>query len=167
MISAAKIRTSLFMTALALLLAGCMVQLAPRYDASLYNGITRVNPRIMELFATVAAGSEASSFAEREPAYNSIIGTVDALALQFGDETQAVERQFAIVEAQQHLAFRYGVAGTHEGFGNEPLERSRDGPLDPALDGDRSGNPWRHGPGLGQQDWRSVGGQSNRRWRAR
>ena len=78
----AKIRASLILSALALLLASCMVQLAPRYDASLYDGITGVNTRIMELFATVAGGTDAASFAEREAAYNAIIGSVDALALQ-------------------------------------------------------------------------------------
>ena len=82
MIKTVNIRAALLLSVLALLLAGCMVQLAPRYDAALYDGITRVNTRIMELFAEVAGGTDAAGFAERESAYNAIIGSVDALALQ-------------------------------------------------------------------------------------
>ena len=77
-----KIRFSLYLSMLALLLAGCMVQLAPRHDAALYDGIVRVNERIMELFASVTPDADAAAFATREATYNSLIGSVDALAMQ-------------------------------------------------------------------------------------
>lgn len=66
----------------AMTLTGCAVQLAPRYDAVLFESLIRVNPRIMELFASVAQGTSETTFEEREASYNSLIGIVDALALQ-------------------------------------------------------------------------------------
>lgn len=66
----------------AMTLTGCAVQLAPRYDAVLFESLISVNPRIMELFASVAQGTSEATFDQREASYNSLIGIVDALALQ-------------------------------------------------------------------------------------
>lgn len=63
-------------------LTGCATQLAPKYDAALFDGVTNTNVKIMELFASVSAGTRNSTFGEREKSYNSIIGSVDALAQQ-------------------------------------------------------------------------------------
>lgn len=65
-----------------LTLSACTAQLAPEYDQALFEGLTRTNAQIMELFASVSAGTEADTFSERETAYNSAIGRIDALALQ-------------------------------------------------------------------------------------
>lgn len=61
---------------------GCATQLAPKYDAALFKGVTDANIKIMELFASVSAGTESSTCSEREKSYNTVIGSVDALALQ-------------------------------------------------------------------------------------
>ena len=82
MTTAARIRSGPYLSILVLLLAGCTVQLAPRHDAALYDGIVRVNTRIMEMFASVAEGTDAATFDTRAALYNELIGTVDALALQ-------------------------------------------------------------------------------------
>jgi hypothetical protein len=63
-------------------LSACTTQLVPGYDKALFDGITQTNIQIMELFASVSFGTDASTFSEREAAYNAIIGRVDALALQ-------------------------------------------------------------------------------------
>lgn len=65
-----------------LLVMGCATQLAPKYDKALFDGVTDTNVKIMELFASVASGTESSTCGERESSYNSAIGSVDALALQ-------------------------------------------------------------------------------------
>ncbi len=63
-------------------LLGCVKQLAPKYDAALFTGVTEVNVRIMSLFASVSAGTDSSTCEERVPLYNGIIGKVEALAMQ-------------------------------------------------------------------------------------
>ena len=79
------VKTNLYQAALVLLIAfmaGCAVQLAPRYDAALLDGITETNVTIMKLFASVSDGTDQATCAERVDTYNSVIGSVDALALQ-------------------------------------------------------------------------------------
>lgn len=63
-------------------IAGCVAQLAPKYDEALFKGVTETNAKIMELFASVSAGTDSNTCSKRENFYNSIIGSVDALALQ-------------------------------------------------------------------------------------
>jgi hypothetical protein len=65
-----------------LVLSACATQLAPRYDQTLYDGLTQTNTEIMELFASISAGTSAETFSEREEKYNAIIGSIDALAMQ-------------------------------------------------------------------------------------
>ena len=65
-----------------LLLSACSIKLAPNYDESLYVGITQVNVEIMELLSSVSTGAESGTFNKREATYNSVIGKVDALAIQ-------------------------------------------------------------------------------------
>ncbi len=61
---------------------GCAVQLAPKYDAAIFKGVTDTNVKIMELFASLSAGTNSNTCGERESSYNAVIGSVDALALQ-------------------------------------------------------------------------------------
>jgi hypothetical protein len=63
-------------------IVGCTTQLAPKYDEALFKGVTDTNVKIMELFASVSAGTDSSTCSERDNTYNSVIGSVDALALQ-------------------------------------------------------------------------------------
>ena len=65
-----------------LFVVGCVAQLAPKYDEALFKGVTDTNVKVMELFASVSAGTDSSTCSKRESSYNSIIGSVDALALQ-------------------------------------------------------------------------------------
>lgn len=64
------------------LVIGCATQLAPKYDEALFKGVTETNVEIMELFASVSAGTDSSTCDERKSSYNSVIGSVDALAIQ-------------------------------------------------------------------------------------
>ena len=66
-----------------LFLASCATQLAPRYDAALFSGVTELNVSLMALFATVADGTvNDQPCNSRASQYNQLIGRVDALALQ-------------------------------------------------------------------------------------
>lgn len=61
-------------------LAGCTAQLAPPYDASIANGVASLNQQAMLLYAQVAGGVPASSFAQRQGTYTQLIGQANALA---------------------------------------------------------------------------------------
>jgi hypothetical protein len=63
-------------------LTGCAVQLAPKYDAALFEGVIDTNVKIMALLATVSTGTDSSTFSQRAARYNGIIGAVDALTIQ-------------------------------------------------------------------------------------
>jgi len=77
-----KIYSKAFLIFWVMFVAGCATQLAPKYDAALFAGVTATNVKIMELFASVSAGTDSSTCSEREKSYNSNIGSVEALALQ-------------------------------------------------------------------------------------
>lgn len=77
-----KYSTKAFLIFWVMCITGCATQLAPKYDEALFKGITNINVKIMELFASVSAGTDSASCGEREATYNAIIGSVDALALQ-------------------------------------------------------------------------------------
>lgn len=61
---------------------GCATQLAPKYDTSLFKGITDTNVKIMELLASVSNGTDSSTCNERQSSFNAVIGSIDALSLQ-------------------------------------------------------------------------------------
>lgn len=61
-------------------LAGCTAQLAPAYDPSIANGVASLNQQAMLLYAQVAGGVPASSFAQRQGTYTQLIGQANALA---------------------------------------------------------------------------------------
>lgn len=89
---------------LAFLVAGCTTQLAPRYDEVLYENLTTTNVQLMELFATVAEGTDPGTCEDRLGTYNSLIGSVDAMALQSAarpiPENAATEKVNAVLETR-------------------------------------------------------------------
>lgn len=67
---------------LVLLLVGCATQLAPNYDKAIVDGLTSTNVKLMEHFASVSSGTNNSTYSQRKDTYNSLIGNLDALAIQ-------------------------------------------------------------------------------------
>ncbi len=65
-----------------LCLAACTTQLAPPYDKAIADGLVSVNQQAMTLFASVSSGTGSDSYVQRDNAYNTLIGALDALALQ-------------------------------------------------------------------------------------
>ena len=68
--------------AVAVVLAGCGVRLAPNYDRSIIDGLGRANEETMTLFATVASGAPKNTFPARSQTYDELIGKFDALRLE-------------------------------------------------------------------------------------
>lgn len=68
----------------AILLAGCAVQLAPPYDKAVVDGLNETSPQVMTLFASISNGADNNTFASRESTYNALIGKLDALAIIAG-----------------------------------------------------------------------------------
>lgn len=77
-----KFYANAFLSLWMVFLVACSTQFVPKSDVALYKGITDTNVKIMELFATVSAGSDSNTCSERLSLYNSSIGSIDALALQ-------------------------------------------------------------------------------------
>lgn len=63
-------------------LTGCAVRFAPSPDRSLIDGLAKANEEAMTLFASVASGTTAATFASRERSYDTLLGKFDALRLQ-------------------------------------------------------------------------------------
>lgn len=63
-------------------LSACVARLAPNYDKAIADGLVAASQQIMTHFASTSSGTAASSFAQRDATYSSIIGNLDALALQ-------------------------------------------------------------------------------------
>ncbi|MES9903501.1 MAG: hypothetical protein ABW168_12610 [Sedimenticola sp.] len=89
---------------LALFITGCATQLAPKYDAALFDGLTNTNVKIMELFASVAGGTENTTFQKREKSYNAVIGSIDALALQ--SRARPMPENSVIVKVNEYMVSR-------------------------------------------------------------
>ena len=66
------------------LLSGCAISLAPSYDKDVVAALASSNVACMTLFATTATGTQAADFANRANSYASLIGQLDALAIQAG-----------------------------------------------------------------------------------
>ena len=62
-----------------LLLAACTIQLAPKYDPSLVDGLNQTNSSALALFAALEGGSDQDSFPRYEQRYAELIGTTEAL----------------------------------------------------------------------------------------
>ncbi len=67
---------------IAVFLTACATTLAPNYDQAVVDGLTSVNQKTMEHFASTSSGTSKRDYEEREKTYNSIIGSIDALAIQ-------------------------------------------------------------------------------------
>ncbi len=76
----ARLRVLFALVCLGGALAGCTAQLAPAYDPSIANGVASLNQQAMLLYAQVAGGVPASSFAQRQGTYTQLIGQANALA---------------------------------------------------------------------------------------
>ena len=74
----------LFALALAFLVAGCAVQLAPPYDKAVAEGLIAANTEVMTLLASMSNGTDKSTFAVREKNYSAAIGKLDSLAVLAG-----------------------------------------------------------------------------------
>ncbi|TBA72902.1 hypothetical protein [Rhizobium ruizarguesonis] len=62
--------------------AACTTQLAPSYDASIFEGLTASNKDVQTLFASLTPAVSNKTYGAREPVYNHIIGQLDALEIQ-------------------------------------------------------------------------------------
>lgn len=60
------------------ILGGCAVKLAPDYDKAIFDGLTQVNTDAMTLFASTSSGS----YSNRQAAYDSVIGQLNAVQVQ-------------------------------------------------------------------------------------
>lgn len=70
--------------AASLLLSACATQLAPAYEPAVVSGLERNSIATLTLLASLAGGTQAANFSQREAAYAQRIGELDALALQAG-----------------------------------------------------------------------------------
>lgn len=66
-------------TGLALVLASCVLRLAPAYDADLVAGLREANTQALQLFA---AASHGGGFAARRDRYDDVIGRFDAMKIE-------------------------------------------------------------------------------------
>ncbi len=64
-----------------LFITSCAVNLAPRYDQVIADGLATLNTRAMWFFASTSFGTTSETFAQREQAYNELIGGSDALMI--------------------------------------------------------------------------------------
>lgn len=71
----------LFLLAILAVLPGCAIQLGPSYDPSIVNALQEANEEAQTLFAGVSGGASRSTFSRREPAYNAVIGKLQATQL--------------------------------------------------------------------------------------
>lgn len=71
-----------FVAIIAIFLSACVTTLAPNYDKAIVDGLVSVNQKMMEHFASTSSGTSNSDYDKREKIYNTIIGNIDALAIQ-------------------------------------------------------------------------------------
>ncbi|GAB2899940.1 hypothetical protein ACCI51_16655 [Microbulbifer echini] len=98
---------------LAILVSSC-TQLAPRYDAELYSDLTEVNAELMQFFSSVSHGTSRDSYTERNQNYHSLIGKIDAMALQ--SNTRPIPNKDTLEEINNYLNSK----GTNIVFEAEP-----------------------------------------------
>lgn len=70
------------MTMLVIFLTACATTLAPNYNKAIADSLVSINQKMMEHFASSSLGTSNSDYDKRKQTYNSIIGSVDALAIQ-------------------------------------------------------------------------------------
>lgn len=89
------------------LLSGCAVQLAPNYDKEVVATLASSNVDAMTMFATVANGTSAQDFSNRAANYASLIGKLDALAIQANARPQPKNK---ITDAISSILAKRGIA---------------------------------------------------------
>jgi len=65
-----------------LLLSGCAVSLAPKFDQTIVDNLSSTSTETFQLLAEVSNGTSNADFSKREDQYNSVIGKLEALELQ-------------------------------------------------------------------------------------
>lgn len=83
-------------------LSACMVQLAPAYDASIVGGLDSANQDIQLLFAQIGSEVDATTFSDRKPQYDKIVGELGAAELQI--RARPMPNSKAITKAAAALA---------------------------------------------------------------
>ena len=74
-----KLPSAAVMVFLAFALAACQTQLAPAFDQSLVDGLTKADKKTLVLFSAVSAGSAKEKFPEFANRYDDLIGTFGSL----------------------------------------------------------------------------------------
>lgn len=95
-----------FLFGLILLVSSCTARLTPGYDQALFNRLTDTNVKIMVLFSILSTGTNKDSCEQRQPLYNDIIGSVDALVIQAKARPMP---DTAVVEEVNNLLDKRGV----------------------------------------------------------
>ena len=88
------------------ILGGCATTLAPQYDKALADGLTSSNAVAMEFMASVAGGTQKTTFDQRKEKYANIIGRFDALAIQAGARPMPKNK---VVDAISGLLSKKGI----------------------------------------------------------
>lgn len=81
--------------------SSCGTTLAPSYDQAIVDGMVSSNQKLMELFASTSSGTDLNDFDERAGAYNSIIGNIEALAIQA--KSRPMPKNKVIDKINEHL----------------------------------------------------------------
>lgn len=71
-----------FVAMIAVFVTACTTTLAPNYDKAIVDGLVSANQKSMEIFASTSSGTSNSDYDKRKKTYNSLIGSIDALAIQ-------------------------------------------------------------------------------------
>ena len=85
-------------------LTACATTLAPNYDKAIVDGLVSVSQKTMELFASTSSGTSKSDYGNREKTYNSIIGSIDALAIQA--KARPIPKNKTTEKVNEHLRSR-------------------------------------------------------------
>ncbi len=85
-----------------LMLAGCTIKLAPDYDPSIVDGLTKANQDAHVFFASVAAGSDRTDYPKKEGTYDQLIGEIDALRLDAAARPEPPPPEFLGLLASKH-----------------------------------------------------------------
>ncbi len=81
---------AVYFVALVFAATGCAVKLAPDYDKAIFDGLTKANEDAMKLFASVGS----APYTERQVAYNSVIGELNAVQVQIKSRSTPTSSAF-------------------------------------------------------------------------
>jgi len=108
-----------------LLVSGCVTQLAPAYDQSIYDGLVSANKDIQALFVATGTSVTNDTYATRASAYDHIISGLKATELQI--KSRPLPSPDALEGANKVLT-KLGVrgVGVDPNFSDYPSARSVD-----------------------------------------